>query len=202
MDRRGLDKRHDIARDLARRYGTLDKEQIGTLANLLIPMRVKKGHSVLQEGDVCEYIYYVEHGLVRQFYVKNGRELTEHIGYEGGIIMCLESLFRGVPSYLTIEALEPLSLFAIPFNEYMKLCEESFQFSRILLSILEESLIVSQQKADTLRFETAKERYLRTLQDHPDIILRSPLHIIASYLQMTPETLSRVRNQVNAETEA
>ena len=63
----------------------------------------------------------------------------------------------------------------------------------ILLNILKESLILSQHKADTIRFENAKERYARTIKDHPDIIRRAPLHIVASYLQMTPETLSRVR---------
>lgn len=196
-----MDKQHDIARDLARRFGTLDKEQIGALANLLLLVRVRKGQYVLREGEVCQYIYYVEHGLVRQFYVKNERELTEHIGYEGSIIMCIESLFRAVPSYLSIQALEPLTLFAIPFADFMQLCEQSFNFSRIFISILEESLIISQRKADTLRYENAKERYLRTIQDYPDIILRCPLHIIASYLQMSPETLSRVRNQVQAESE-
>lgn len=190
-----MDKRHDIARDLARRYGTLSTEQMNQLAELLVPMRLRRRQLLLDAGSVCENIYYVERGLLRQFYNKNGRELTEHIGSEGSIIMCIESLFRHVPSYLTIEALEPSTVYAIPFTSFMQLCEGNFAFCKILLSILEESLIVSQHKADTLRYETAQERYRRTLHDLPDLVRRAPLHILASYLQMTPETLSRVRSQ-------
>lgn len=165
------------------------------LAELLVPMRLRRRQLLLDAGSVCENIYYVERGLLRQFYNKNGRELTEHIGSEGSIIMCIESLFRHVPSHLTIEALEPSTVYAIPFTSFMQLCESNFAFCKILLSILEESLIVSQHKADTLRYETAQERYRRTLHDLPDLVRRAPLHILASYLQMTPETLSRVRSQ-------
>ena len=190
-----MDKRHDIARDLARRYGTLSTEQMNQLAELLVPMRLRRRQLLLDAGSVCENIYYVERGLLRQFYNKNGRELTEHIGSEGSIIMCIESLFRHVPSHLTIEALEPSTVYAIPFTSFMQLCESNFSFCKFLLSILEESLIVSQHKADTLRYETAQERYRRTLHDLPDLVRRAPLHILASYLQMTPETLSRVRSQ-------
>lgn len=194
-----MDKRHDIARDLARRYGTLTAEQIEMLAQLLVPIRLKRRQLVLDAGSVCENIYYVERGLLRQYYNKNGKEVTEHIAPEGSIVMCIESLFRQVPSYLTVEALEPSVVYTLPLSSYMQLCEGSYAFCRIFLSILQESLIESQHKADTLRFETAKERYLRTLQDHPNIVRRAPLHIVASYLQITPETLSRVRAYLTAE---
>jgi hypothetical protein len=70
---------------------------------------------------------------------------------------------------------------------------------QLIFKFYQRSLIISQQKADTLRFETAKERYVRTMHENPEIIRRAPLHNVASYLQMTPETLSRVRAQVTEE---
>jgi CRP-like cAMP-binding protein len=191
--------RKDIARDLARRYGTLSPEQLDALAEIISPMKVKKGGKLLRAGEVCEYIYYVSHGMLRQVYTKNGKELTEHIAYEGGIVMCLESLFRHTPSQLSVEALEPTELYAIPYMDFMSLARSAFSYCAILMSIFQESLIISQKKADTLRMESAKERYLRTLQDHPDIVRRAPLRIVASYLQITPETLSRVRTQLREE---
>jgi len=169
------------------------------MAELLTPVQAKKGTIVLREGEVCRHIYYVERGMVRQYYRKNGKEVTEHIGTEGGIIMCIESLFREIPSQLAVETLEPSLLYAIPYEAFSQLCQTAFAFCQIQLAILQEALIVSQHKADTLRFENAKERYLRTLQDHPDIVRRAPLHIVASYLQITPETLSRVRAIVSNE---
>lgn len=188
-----MDKRHDIARDLARRYGTLTREQMEQLAQLLMPVRLRRRQLLLDAGSVCENLYYVERGLLRLFYNKNGKELTEHIGSEGSIVMCIESLFRHVPSHLTIEALEPSTVYAIPYGPLVQMCESSYAFCHILMAILQESLIVSQHKADTLRYETAQERYRRTLHELPDLVRRAPLHILASYLQMTPETLSRVR---------
>ena len=189
-----MEKRRDIAREIARRYGNVSLEQLDQLTEIIVPIEVHKGVEILKQGEVCKYIYYVDKGLIRQFYFKNNKEVTEHIAYEGGIVMCIESLFKREPSRIAVESLEPARLYALNYDELEKLTHTSYAFCNILFNILKESLILSQQKADTIRFENAKERYTRTKQDHPDIILRAPLHIVASYLQMTPETLSRVRH--------
>ena len=75
----------------------------------------------------------------------------------------------------------------------MALCAEDYEIEVMYRRLLENSLILSQRKADFLRFETANERYARLLKEHPEIVQRAPLSHIASYLLMTPETLSRVR---------
>ena len=77
-----MDKRRDIAREIARRYCTLSTQGITTLSELLVPYKVAKGEKLLKEGDVCKFMYYVEKGMVRQFYYKNGRDVTEHFSYE------------------------------------------------------------------------------------------------------------------------
>lgn len=86
------DKRKDIARDLARRYGTLTPAELDQLTAIITPVKLTRGQLAVQYGDICRNIYYVQRGLVRQVYVKNGKECTEHISYEGGIVMCIESL--------------------------------------------------------------------------------------------------------------
>lgn len=188
-----MDQRKDIAREIARRYVTLSKDALDKFAEILVPLKFKRGETPVKEGDVCESLYYIEKGLTRQYYVKNGKEVTEHLEYEGGIVMCIESFFLQEPSRLVIETLEPSKIYAIPYNKLQELTRTSYEFCQLMFSFLEHSLILSQRKADTLRFESAKERYLRTLNDHPDLVRRAPLHYLASYLQMTPETLSRVR---------
>lgn len=197
-----MERRREIARFFARKYsekGEISSQSLDILTNLLVPIRVLRGTTVLSEGEVCKYIYYIDRGLIRQYYIKSGKILTEHIGYEGSIIMCIESLFNHEPSRLSVEALEPCTLYALPYDEMIMVAHSSFEFCNLLMSIYKESLILSQQKADALRFSSAKERYKRTLSEHPEIIRRAPLHIVASYLQMTPETLSRVRTQVSEE---
>lgn len=192
-----MDQRKDIAREIARRYVTLSKDALDKFAEILIPLKFKRGEMPVKEGEVCDNLYYIEKGLTRQYYVKNGKEVTEHLEYEGGIVMCIESFFRREPSRLVIETLEPSKIYAIPYDKLKELTRTSYEFCQLMFAFLEHSLILSQHKADTLRFESVKERYLRTLNDHPDLVRRAPLHYLASYLQMTPETLSRVRSATN-----
>ena len=73
-----MDKLRDIAREIARGYCTLSTQGITTLASILIPFKIQKGEKMLQEGDVCKFMYFVEKGMVRQFYYKGGRDVTEH----------------------------------------------------------------------------------------------------------------------------
>ena len=65
----------DIARELARKYSTMTHEELDTLESILVPKRYSKGEMILKEGDVCENIYYIDKGLVRQFYFKNNKEV-------------------------------------------------------------------------------------------------------------------------------
>ena len=180
-----MDQRKDIAREIARRYVTLSKDALDKFAEILVPLKFKRGETPVKEGDVCDSLYYIEKGLTRQYYVKNGKEVTEHLEYEGGIVMCIESFFLQEPSRLVIETLEPSKIYAIPYNKLQELTRTSYEFCQLMFSFLEHSLILSQRKADTLRFESAKERYLRTLNDHTDLVRRAQLHYLASYLQMT-----------------
>ncbi|MCR4994478.1 MAG: Crp/Fnr family transcriptional regulator [Bacteroidales bacterium] len=189
-----MDKRRDIAREIARRYCTLTPQGISTLAELLVPFKVFKGGKLLQEGDTCKYMYYVDKGMVRQFYYKSGRDVTEHFSYEGRIVICIESFLKQNPSRLIVEALENSLLFGIPHDELLTLVETDKEMAQLYRRILEHALISSQEHADSQRFENATERYVRLLKSKPEIILRAPMVHVASFLQMTPETLSRVRS--------
>ena len=183
----------DIARELARKYSTMTHDELDILESVLVPMKFAKGEIILKEGDVCEHIYYVERGLTRQFYFKNGKELTEHIGVEHSIVMCIESLFKEKPTYLQLEALEPTLVYAMPKHRLEEVALHNVNIQILYRKILEESLIISQVHADMLRFETEQDRYLKLCKQSPQVVLRAPLVYVASYLQMTPETLSRVR---------
>ena len=188
-----MDKRRDIAREIARRYCTLTPKGIETLASILVPFKVNKGEELMKEGEICSYMYYVERGMVRQFYYKNHRDVTEHFSYEGRIVICIESFLKQNPSRLIVEALENSWLFGIPYVSLMELVDQDKEIERLYRRILEHALISSQEHADSQRFENASERYVRLLKTKPEIVLRAPMVHVASFLQMTPETLSRVR---------
>lgn len=172
----------------------LRREQIHELADILVCRKFKKGERILDEGEVCRSMLYLEKGLTRQFYFKYDKDLTEHIAYEGGVVICLESYLKEEPTRLMIETLEPTIAWDIPKDKIEELALKDAEIGVWYRKLFEASLIESQVKADTLRFEPAHERYNKLLQLHPEILKRAPLVYIASLLQMTPETLSRVRS--------
>ena len=186
----------DVARELARRYSTMTHSELDMLESILVAKRYNKNEKILNAGETCSNIYWIVKGLVRQFYYKNGKELTEYMATENNICMCIESLFREVPSNLQIMCLEPTVLYLLPKKELEAVAMKSVNIQILYRKILEESLILSQKHADMLRFESAQERYKKLVKSNPQLVLRAPLVYIASYLQMTPETLSRVRNSV------
>jgi CRP-like cAMP-binding protein len=132
--------------------------------------------------------------MVRQYYYKNKKDVTEHFSFEGRIVFCIESFLKQEPCRLIVEALENSKLYAIPYDDLNNLMVRNQEIEMLYRKILEHVAISSQQHADSQRFESATERYERLLNEKPEIILRAPMVHIASFLQMTPETLSRVRN--------
>lgn len=192
MPNLSLTKR-DVARELARRYSTMTHDELDILESVLVPMKFSKGDKILNEGETCTNIYWIVKGLVRQYYYKNGKELTEYMAVENTIMMSIESLFGEKPSAQIIQALEPTLIYALPKAELEAVAMRSVNIQILYRKILEESLIISQLRADMLRFESAQDRYQKLVKRSPQLVLRAPLVYIASYLQMTPETLSRVR---------
>lgn len=184
----------EVARELARKYSTMTHEELDVLESVLVPMKFSKGEIILREGEVCRNIYYVERGLIRQFYFKNGKQITEHLGVDRTIFMCIESLFHEEPTHLQVEALEASYIYALPKHRLEQVALHNVNIQILFRKILEESLVISQVMADLVRFETAQERYRKFCKLAPQIVLRVPLVYVASFLQMTPETLSRVRS--------
>ena len=166
-----------IARRIAAQSILLSEEAAQKLASILIRTELKKGALFLSEGEVCTQLGYVYKGMVRQFYFKNKKELTEHFASEDNIFICIESFLRQRPANLLVEALENTVLYGIPHDPLLALCAEDYEIEVMYRRLL----------------ETANERYARLLKEHPEIVQRAPLSHIASYLLMTPETLSRVR---------
>lgn len=175
----------------------LQLENIRLFANIIQCKKYHKWDIILGEGEVCNNLLYIEQGLLRQYYVKHGKDMTEHLSFEGnGVVWCIESYFHQTPTHLLMEALEPSVVWEIPRDLMEDISDKNCDIAYLYRRFFEDSLILSQVKADMLRFESAKERYSRLMQLFPEIVKRAPLTYIASYLQMSLETLSRVRSSM------
>ena len=153
----------------------------------------QKDEIILRHGQVSRCMYIIEQGIIRQFYYKDGRDITEHFSCEGDIATCIESLFLKQPTRLNIEAIEPSVMYLLDYEKFKELSNEYSDINELHRSILEYKLVVSQRKADSWRFESSRERYERFCKEYPVAAKRASVAHIASYLLMAPETLSRVR---------
>ena len=142
------------------RFPEMSIEGRRQIESILIREEYPKGVIALNEGEVAHELVFVGKGMLRQYYYKNGKDVTEHFSYEGCILMCIESLLKQVPTRLIIETLEPAVIYLFPYDKMMQLTKQNWEINMFYQKILEYSLIVSQIKADSWRFESAREREL------------------------------------------
>lgn len=154
---------------------------------------IQKEQYVLREHRVADYIWYLEKGAIRIYYNKEDKEVTEWLALDDQFFMSITSFFQRLPSRLIIQALEPCSLWGIHHDKLMQLADEQHEIERMLRMMVTGSLILSQQRMESIQFETALQRYQRLLQQAPDIVSRVPGVYLASFLGITKETLSRIR---------
>ena len=103
------------------RYPEMNREGRELLAQVLIRKELEKGEMLLNEGQISRHMVFVGKGMLRQFYYKNGKDVTEHFSYEGCILMCIESLLKQEPTHLMAEALEPAVVYMLPYDVLQRL---------------------------------------------------------------------------------
>ena len=126
----------DVARELARRYSTMTHDELDLLESILVAKKYAKNAKILDAGEVCENIYWIVKGLVRQYYYKNGKELTEYMATENTICMCIESLFREQPTRLQMMAIEPTVLYCLPKAKLEAVAMKSVNIQILYLTLL------------------------------------------------------------------
>ena len=157
---------------------------------------IEKGKLLSEQNHYNRNIYFVEEGMLRMFYYENGKDITTNFYSEGKITANIDTLFKKEPTVYNIEALEKSEIVTCNYQKLENLCSVSLtavNFSRYILGNL---MIQMSKRISSLQFMTAKEKYAQLLEENPNIILRAPLGMIASYLGISQETLSRIRSEI------
>jgi CRP-like cAMP-binding protein len=178
---------------------SISKEEFDFCKTLFIPKKLRKKQYLLQEGDVCRYTAFVEKGILRTFSVdEKGNEPILQFSMEGWWIADLYSFLTEEFSQYNIEALEDCELLLITKENWEILLDKVPAFERYFRLLIQNNLIATQRRLMSSLSESAEEKYTKLINNFPGCIQRVPQHMIASYLGITPETLSRIRGQIAA----
>ncbi len=174
----------------------LSREEFISFATLLTTRRLAKHESLLQAGEVCTHIAFINQGCLRYYYLKDGNEFNGQFFFEGSWVGDYQSFLTGQASVQYIDALEDTELLVIRRDDLQALYAENPQFERFGRLLAENVVIGSQRRTASLLFDTPEERYLKLISERPKVVERIPLHHIASYLGIKPESLSRIRKRL------
>lgn len=177
--------------------GGLTLPEFDQLTSTLQSKKVSKGHMFLREGEVCQHSFFVENGLLRSFTVdESGKEHIIQFAPENWFVSDRSSIFFNEPSDLFIEAIEDSTVVFINKDFMIKASELSTAFREYNERLLQNNIRHLQKRVNQLLSASAENRYLNFIQLYPDLLLKVPQWMIASYLGITPESLSRVRKDI------
>jgi len=156
--------------------------------------KINSGTLLLREGDVENNFHYIQTGCVRTYYVNQAGNLkTRHIAFENSFIASLSSFIAGKPSFEYVEAIEKSELLSIERSHFFQLLDHVAGWKDFYISVLEKGYRFQNEKIESYVTLTAQERYNKLMIDSPHFIKRLPNTIVASYLDISPETLSRIK---------
>lgn len=176
-----------------RKIQSISKESEQAITELATLVSVKKNQDLQPIGVTCRTIYFVQKGLARIYYYKDGNEITEYFAFENDIIIRAESLFTQTPSKKAIQAVEDTVFIGIPSTQLLDLYDTFPDIERLFRKIIESAYVDTVNRIESIQFHSAEERYNQLISKNPAMIQRIPLKHIASYLGITQVSLSRIR---------
>ena len=189
---------HELLLNSVRSKIAISDDELKKLLTFFYPRKVKKRQYILNAGDVCQHLTFVEKGLLRSFYPdEKANEHVVQFASEGWWITDMGSFFSGEAALYNIEALEDTEMLLLPRTSHDMMMDAIPAMDRYFRLLLQNSLVASQERVIRSMKDTAESRYLTLIRDYHDIANRAPLQDIASYLGITPETLSRIRRQLS-----
>ncbi len=171
----------------------LSEESTAQLNLIIEQKNIPKNHFVLQNGEVSDYIYFLKKGVIRIFYKKHDKEITEWLAFDGEFFLSIGSFYKRIPSHLSIQALESSEILVFHHDNFMQLCAQYHDIETLHRKMILNSLLLSQERMDSIQFESAQQRYEKLITERPEIVQKVPLMYISSFLGITLETLSRIR---------
>lgn len=176
---------------------TLTDDDKGAIQSFFIPRKLRKRQYLLQEGDVCKHLTFISKGLLRTYNVDDkGDEHMSVFGWEGWWLSDFNSFLSGQPAVFNIDAIEDSELLMISRADYEALTVAVPIMDRYFRILYQNSIVTKERRLMSSITHTAEEKYVQLAESNPKIIERIPQNLIASYLGIAPETLSRIKKNL------
>ncbi len=171
----------------------ISKDAAEAVSKLVHVVSLKKYSELQPIGHTCKTIYFLKKGVARIYYFKDDTDITESFSFENSIVVRYESLFNGQPSRKAIQVLEDSDVVSINAPKFFQLFDAFPDLEKVFNAIIRQALIDNICRLESIQFHSAEERYNALINEQPDVIKRVPLKYIASFLGITPVSLSRIR---------
>lgn len=176
---------------------SLNKDEIITLCSVLSLLSLRRDEYLLAEGQVCDFIGFVNTGVLTYFKTKeSGDEVTTDFAFEGDWVNVNLSRLANVPSTLSIRAIEECEVVMLKQKDLNDLYQRIPKLERLGRILTEQAYINIVDQTVELQIHSAKERYENLLKRHPELLQKVPLYHIANYLGIAPKSLSRIRKEI------
>ena len=187
---------HSLLKRYIQANVTVEPVQLDKIAVSFKPKTIKRNAILLSAGDTCKELYFVNKGCIRTYYINaEGKERTRYFAFDGMVGTALGSFISQDPSFEFVDALEDSELLCINRTQFYQLVDEAPGWAQFYRKLLESAYSYQNKRIEHLVTLTAKQRYDDILENHPEYIQRLPNHILASYLDMSQETLSRMKSK-------
>ena len=184
----------DTAKQFVSKYVALSDKEFARLAQVLEIREFDKKHLLIKEGEVEYYLNFVAKGLARKFFYKNKEEMVTQIAKENDLISSYESFLTGTPSTYAVETIEPTTFISITKENVENLYLSSPKMERLgRMVVTQQFLIKEHWEYDRMRL-TSHERFIKFIKENRDLLQRVPQKYLASYLNIKPETFSRLKH--------
>lgn len=188
---------HIVLRNYFMERTEATEDQLEHIFSFFVEKNCKKNEYLLREGEVCKHVYFVISGCVRLFSTNSeGEENTRYIAFEGKFGTCFTSLVTGQPAFENIQCLERTDVLSIFKDDFYRLVETDQAVNKIYRGILESAYITTQKRIYDFQGADSLQRIQWLLKHQPKILSRLSNKVVASYLGITPFTLSRLKSKI------
>lgn len=179
-----------------KRYISISETEIDVFQSYLKPKKLKKKDFLLKEGQYCKSRYFITKGCIRLFYIdQKGNEQIIHFGIDNWWITDYESLTNEIPSKLYIQAIENTEILELSQDDFERLSVVLPKTERLFRIIMEKTYIAIQRRIEYMYSKSGKELFDIFISSNPEFTQRVPQYMIASYLGMSPEFISKIKSK-------